>query len=436
VTARDLVIGEFLHQHVCDRAGVGLRFDPQGPRPIDFSNPVGTFVAESPHLNNAVARANRLAHLFTAAANEGAFFRASDGRRENPSGLTTPNAGIWFVPRQDPIQENVPLARDLLRHLLPDLLFTGTGGPALRDIYLAHRLTREAMTLVLCEMALVDTLRRAGQGKDWKRRPAYTLFDDLEIHLADPSLFLPNLEKLLQAGVYLGVRGDDSGFRSILQSLGKPADLLERFLDRYAPAFAEEYRRAARVWNNLENQADFYRRWWEAVRPLRDAGQLNLQTVEEFSAGLGLGGDIVDRVARHLFETRLRPLLERPAVQPAGPETQLGRAFFRWMMGQAGLFVWFDPVPESRVYLENLRQFLITTGPCLDLGTIDRLRRYVDQFVDLLLERNLISPGDSQAYREVFPLYPPTGLLPDEAGPRPDLAALARRLLLRQTAGT
>ena len=334
------------------------------------------------------------------------------------------------MPKKDPVHEITFMAHDFGHFLLPDLIFTGAADDSRRKVYVIARMMSEAVTLVLADMLLVDTLRRGGVEYDWGKRRIYPLFADLGLDLDPGPNFLPTLERLLRANVRYCLRGDEGGYRELLAAAGKGDDHLKRFTEKYLPFFVEDFRWTQRNWQNMAAHAAFFGRWWPQVEPLRTRAGLALETIDEFAARLDpRDGDLIDRVFARLFRTRIAPVFTEPA--PEVPrEVQLGRAFTRYLLGQLGLMVAFPFVAESAVYLDRLRGAVLADEGRLDVEAIDRLRGFYEQYVDLLLARNLISTDDARTYREVYPLFPPVFAHYDEQGDfYSDLAAVSRRLL-------
>jgi adenylate kinase len=435
ISSRDMVISAFLRDHVYYKEAINLRFNPQEQaRPIDFGNSVAAFVRRNPHLNNEAIRRSPLAGLFPAVVNEGVFFRAPVNRREKNYWLPGLNAGIPFVPKKDAIHEITYMAHDFGHFLIPDLVFTGDTSPAHRTTYVAYRMMSEAITLVLADMLFVDTLRRSGHPYDYSRRQIYPLFEDLGLDFSGEEHFVADLELLLKANVRYCLRGDDSGYRELLRARGKDDANLERFKAKYMPFFVEDFRWTERNWSNMAPHAELFRAWWQGVSPLRGAGGLRLETVDEFVRHVeGRGGDVVDRVFDRVFRTIVRPVFQQP-VTLVSPEEQLGKAFFKYTMGQMGLFTKYNFLPEASVYQMRVRDYLLQTGPRLDLETVNRVRGFYEQFVDVLVEKSLISLDDALTCKEVYPLYPPFYVFYDgQEGFYPDLARVSRRILFDET---
>jgi hypothetical protein len=294
----------------------------------------------------------------------------------------------------------------------------------------------EAVTLVLADMLFVDTLRRSGHEYEYSKRQIYPLFEDLGLDFSEEEHFFANLELLLKANVRYCLRGDDAGYRELLGARGKGETNLERFKAKYMPFFVEDFRWTERNWSNMAPHAGQFRAWWRSVSPLRSAGRLRLETVDEFVRHVeGEPGDVVDRVFDRVFQTILRPVFQK-RLTPVPPGEQLGKAFFKYMMGQMGLFTKYHFLPEAEAYETRVLDYLLRIGPSLDLETVDRVRGFYEQFVDVLVDKSLISLDDALTYKEVYPLYPPFYVFYDEQeGFYPDLARVSRRILFDDDAG-
>lgn len=430
VSSRDMAISQFIKDNIYYPQRVNLRFNPREQnRPVDFGCSVSDFIRSNPHLMNGAAKTSGVANLFRAVVNEGVFFRAPENRREKNYWLPGLNAGIPFVPKKDAIHEITYMAHDFGHFLIPDLIFTGKATDANRRTYIAYRMISEAVTLVLADMLFVDTLKRSGHEYDFAKRKIYPIFQELKIDLSNRENLLDNLRDILACNVRYCLKGDDSGYRERISANGGNLAALEQFKEKYMPFFVEDFRWTERNWRNMTNHAARFERWWLQAAALRDEGALALETIEEFHAALDPEKDLVDQVFERVWNTRIAPNFGKD-VELVSKEEQQGRAFFRYMSGQIGLFSEFDFVPEAARYSNKIKERLVESGPSMSLEEIDRVRGFYEQFVDILRDKNLISLDDSATYKEVYPLYPPFFVFYDEgAGFYEDLAAISKRIL-------
>lgn len=433
VSSRDMVISAFLRDFIYYDSLVDLGWDPQRPeRTIDFANSVAAFVAKNPHLQDPRVAACGLANVLEAVLDEGVFFRAAKNRREKNYWLPGLNAGIPFVPKKDPIHEITHMTHDFGHFLIPDLIFTGTeAAPEARRVYIVHRMIGEATTLVLADMLFVDALARSGEDYDWTTRRIHPLFLDTGVDLSDPARFKDELRRLLRANVRFVLRGDDAGYRALLAESGKSTASLERFREKYAPFFVEDFRWTERNHAHMSSRRDELRRWWATAGPLRDRARLRLETIDEFATALPEGGDLVDRVLERVLATRIEPAFAGSAA-PLPAAERLLRGFLRYMLGQLGVFFRFDFVPEAATYRDRIVRFLEDAAARreIDLARIEAVRGFYEQFIDILKEKSLISLDDALTWTEVYPLFEPFYVFYDEGfATYEDLAAVARRIL-------
>lgn len=409
-SARDMAISRFLLDRVYYRRRVDLAATPRSPsRTIDFADDVGAFVAGSRWLGHPALARTGLDRALAAVIDQGVFFRAAKNRREKIYWWPGLNAGIPYTPKRDEIHEATFMMHDFGHFLLPDLVFTGAGGPRERAVYVAYRMISEAVTLVLADMVFVDALRRAGVDYDWTRRHAHPLLVATGIDFADPDRQMRDLEALLAANVAYCCKGDDSRWRALLARAGASDAALVDYQQKYAPYFVEDFRWTARNWETMVGRAEEFARWWQDTAPLRGLADLGLETVEDFAAALdreGGEGDLIDRVFARVLRTRLAPAL-RGEVATATPDERRERAFLRYMIGQFGVFARFDDVPEAGLVRDRLVGFLAGHRGRLGLPEIARARAFYERFVDGLAERHLATLDDAATWREVFALVEP-----------------------------
>eukprot|EP00913_Durusdinium_trenchii_P000486 g444.t1 len=89
----------------------------------------------------------------------------------------------------------------------------------------------------------------------------------------------------------------------------------------------------------------------------------------------------------------------------AGLEESLFRAFARYMMGQCVLFARFNFLPEAETCHKEILQVLTeaarnSSPPRLGEEELHRARSHYESFVDLLLERQLITLDDAKTFKE------------------------------------
>lgn len=403
-SSRDMAISRFLLDHIYYAAPVDLRFSPQQQRrTVDFDAPLDPLLREHPLLNGPEARRYGVDRLLRAVERGGVFFRAAKNRREKIYWWPGLNAGIPFTPKKDAIHEITYLVHDFAHFLQPDLLVTGPLSPRARAVYVAYRMISEAVSLVLADMLFVDSLARGGVDYDFSARRAHPLLVAAGLDLAAPGALLPGLYRLLRANVAYCVRGDDGPWRELVGERGGEA--LAAYRTKYAPFFVEDFRWTVRNVEGMAGRPDEFARWWSLVAPLVEAKPLGLMTVDEAVALVG-EADPVEALFEWVFAHKIRPVFEGP--EPEVPaEERRERAFFRYMIGQMGLFARYHFVPEAAPHGARIVEFLRAHAGRLGAAEIARVRAFYEKFVELLASRNLISLDDEATYREVFPLFEP-----------------------------
>lgn len=405
LSARDLVIDDFVREHLWYRRPVGLRWTPvEQARTIDFTVDPAAFLAGHPVWGRLPA-AHPLRGVVGHVVADGLFFRAARNRREKNYWLPGLNAGVPFVPKRDDVHEATYMVHDLCHFAFPDLLFDGQGGRAQHHVYVVHRMMSEAFTLVLADMLFVDALRASGLDYDWTRRRIHPLFASLG--LGDPT-DLSQLRRVLWANARFCLAGDPSAY----VALGADPAALAAFRDKYEQFFVADYRwthqNFASMGERLGGRAPA---WLALIAPLRARLPVATDTVGELTAALveeGVDPGDLDALIEAVFARYLARLEALWGAPP--PDDVLARrlthGFTRWLCGQLALCVVFDLVPESAYYAARLRD-AVAASPTLDLAHAQRLRGFFDQYVDLLHERRLISADDRAVFREVYPAFAP-----------------------------
>ncbi len=418
-SSRNMVLSDFIRDRLHYREVVHLDFHPLSiRRPIDFSCSVLDFVRSNPYFNNTAACEIGLNRLFLRVALDGVFFRAAENRREKNYWLPGLNAGIPLVPKKDAIHEITFMAHDFCHFAIPDLVFTGVHSEQHRRVYIAARMMSEAITLVLADMLFVDTLSRSGIEYDFSKRRIYPLFEAVGIKLDDPRSLQANLKALLKANAAYCLRGDDSPYHELIRSHGGDFGALEAFKEKYMPFFVEDFRWTDRNWTTMVGRSEVMQEWWRQVAPLRERGQISIDTVEEFTARLDPVGDLVESVFEQIFAERIAPFLAQLAepveIGEAAAARATGKAFYRYMLGQLSLFAEYGFLPEAQRYREKITASLYEKGSDFNQEEIQRVRGLYEQFVHLLCERNFLSRDDERTYIEIYPLFPPFYVFYDE----------------------
>ncbi|CAK9022325.1 unnamed protein product [Durusdinium trenchii] len=282
------------------------------------SESVASFVSQNDYFNNEVAKRCGLTRAFVAVANNGAFFRSAQSRRELNYWLPGLNAGICltlgcpvkqqgipFVAKKDAIHEITFTAHDFGHFLIPDLVFTGNTSTNARRTYIIYRMMSEATTMVFADMLFVETLRLSGYSYDWSKRKIHPLLVETGVKPFEGlSHFFTEFQKLLEANVEYCLMGSTQKYLDLIQrnrgqlEAGQSQAVLEEFKAKYMPFFVEDYRWTSANFQNMAARADEYRRWWQLAAPVVKAGRLDrmehgigLESVDDHMEAIGISSD-------------------------------------------------------------------------------------------------------------------------------------------------
>lgn len=267
----------------------------------------------------------------------------------------------------------------------------------------------EAFTLVLADMLFVDALGRSGLGYDFTTRRIHPLFASLGLDaLGDPAA----RRALLWANARFCLAGDPGPY----EQLGADPAALAAFRAKYEQFFVADYRWTTQNFRSMGDRLGGRAgAWLELIAPLRRRLPSPSETIGELTDALaaeGVGAGDLDGLIAAVFRrylARLETLLATPPPPDAAARCR-AHGFLRWACGQLALCVVFDFLPESAYWARHLTHTLSGEPPldrALDRATIEQLRGFFDQYVDLLHERHLISADDRAVYRELYPAFAP-----------------------------
>jgi hypothetical protein len=415
-TSRCLAVSKFICDEIYYPSPINLNFNPQKQNgTIDFQNDPADLLKNNVYFNNPLARQYGLTNMFHTVLNRGVFFRSAKNRREKNYWCPALNAGLPLTPKKDLIHEITFMAHDFGHFLIPDLLYTGTHNAKNQQIYITYRMMSEAFTLVLADMIFVDSLEKSGFEYDYSKRKIYPLFKEFEIDLTQSELYLTHVKKMLRASVDYCLMGDDSGLDQLSIKYRNKSQNLQFFKEKYMKFFCEDFKWTKQNYNCFKNSSDELKRWWELVKPLRDKAKLDTETIEEFSKKINLQTDcLIDSIFNELFHRVSEVLQKEPVTIVAFSQRQL-KAFFRYMMGQLLILVRYELiVKEAKVFQRIIIQYLTEIKNEIRMENIDYCRAILSDFVDILLDKNLINYDDAQTYKEIFPVFEPSFAYYDE----------------------
>ncbi len=434
LSARDLVISDFVQEHLWYEERINLRWTPvSAQRSVQFSLDPIAFIDQHAYYRMLPSE-HPLRAILDRLLEDGLFFRSAKNRREKNYWMPGLNAGVPLVPKLDDVHEATFMFHDLMHFAFPDLLFDGQISAAHRAVYIAHRMMSEAFTLVLADMVFIETLAQRGVDYDFDKRRIHPLLRSLSRELLDAlSRNEPEaLATLLHANTRYCLLGDEAPYLS----LGADRGALDRFRAKYEQFFIADYEWTA---NNFASMAarmgDKAQAWMTLVSPVIRKLPFQMTTVSEALRSLteaGVNPAEPEALVEGLFERyreRLWSLLQ--GARGTGEELRAQcrtHGFKRYAIGQSAAFVTFDFLPESAHYSERLLRAL-ETQTTLTLEDVQKYRGFMDQFFDILCDRKLLSDDDRDTYKEVYPFFSPCYVAYD-VKPTEQLKVVSRKILL------
>lgn len=415
-TSQGIAVSKFICDEIYYAPPINLNFNPQKQNStIDFRNDPANFLKDNIHLNNPLAVQYGLTGLFRTVLNRGVFFRAPKNRREKNYWCPALNAGLPLTPKRDVIHEITYMAHDFGHFLIPDLLFTGVHNALNQQLYIIYRMMSEAFTLVLADMLFVDSLKRSGFEYDYTKRKIYPLFEECELDLSQQDLFFDHIKKLLQASVNYCLKGNDENFYMLSKKHRLHSPALDNFKEKYMKFFCEDFKWTRNNYNYFRNNADESARWWDLVNPLRRIAQLDTESIEEFAGKIDVSNEcLIDTIFNELYQ-RVSTILSSKFVKIDSFEVRQRKAFFRYMMGQLSILVRYEHVvKEAKVFQKMICDYLTEITHSISMDDIDFCRSLLSDFVDILLQKNLINYDDAETFKDVFPVFEPSFAFYDE----------------------
>ena len=395
LSARDKVISQFLMEHVWYSKLVNLNWDAQDlDKSVDFNlNPVD-FIENHKFYSKLQGLPRQ---ILNGVLKEGFFLRSAKNRREKVYWLPGLNAGIPLTPKRDSFHEATFMMHDFCHFAFPDLIFDGSVNPEDRRIYIMYRMMSEAFTLVLADMLFVDFWKSEGFDYDFKKRRIYPLYEE-----ADDKA----LDKILEANARYCLLGD----RKPYLNLGVSEETFTSFSDKFEQFFVSDYHWTAQNFENMKSKSHFIESWLQNLGDLPNQLGVPFQTVSDFKKVLTEEGtDLQDVEALfqaifHHYLTRLQNLLSVDDDDKPLRDVCVSKGFLRYMMGQSAIFARFDFLQESKRYQDKIFSELRKE---MDLDRIQKVRRFYEQYLSLLEDKDFISTSDKETYSQVFPLFDP-----------------------------
>lgn len=431
-SSRDQVISDFIKDTIYYKDRLSLSFSNLSTkRVVDFEARVADLVDENEYYNNSFAVKYGYRRLIEHTINMGAFWRSAQNRRQNTYWCPGLNGGIPVVNKKDDkIHEDVFRAHDFGHYVVPDLIFTGNDSIWHRRAYVAYRMISEATTMSLADMLFVHALKTSGIDYDFSKRRIYPLFVALGLSFDEPEKFLENLKIVVRANFMYCLQGDDSEYKRLLKLNGQldeqtgTAECLERFKEKYAPFFVEDFRWTEHNYDNMVQKGEDLRRWWDAVAPLRAFDDVPMTTVDDFLKSLeeserhkhvfddprDPNNSFVLAVFDQVFDTVIAPVFESEPPKVSNSQL-LFRAFVRWITGQLAICSKYALVYKESIEVQKEIIAMVVEASAdknaFSINLIDKIRNKFEVYLSALVERCLISKDDESTYAEVYPLFDP-----------------------------
>ncbi|WP_419420744.1 hypothetical protein ACNVED_05465 [Legionella sp. D16C41] len=416
-TSQAMAVSKFICNKIHYARPTNLNFNPQEQQSsIDFCNDPAIFIRKNSYFNNPVAKQYGITNLFYIVLNRGVFFKSAKNRREKNYWCPPLNAGLPLTPKRDLIHELTYMAHDFGHFLIPDLLYTGKHTVENQQIYIIYRMMSEAFTLVLADMMFVDSLKKSGFEYDYSKRKIYPLFEEFDIDLRQTSDFLKNIKKILSALVQFCLKGNDSGLYELSKKYRHGSNNLELFKEKYMKFFCEDFKWTKHNYQCFKANSKELKKWWKLVKPLRDEGNLAIDTIEEFSLQLSTfhPDDLIDNIFSILFQ-RVGESLQYKTECLDNFGKRQRKALFKYMMGQLLLFVRFEEViKEAKDYQKMIIDYLVEIKEEIKMENIQFCKTVQNDFIALLLDKNFINYDDAATFKDVFPVFEPCFAFYDE----------------------
>ena len=324
------------------------------------------------------------------------------------------------------------MAHDFGHFAIPDLIFIGNNSVRHRKAYIAWRMASEATTMALADMLFVDSLCKSGVQYDFNTRKIYPLFLDLNIDFLEKSKFVENLKKVIRANFDYCLTGEDAKYKELLKD---KSENLIKFEEKFMPFFVEDFDWTEHNYDNMQKRSEEMKRWWDNIQPIRQMSYLNLKSIDDFLDDLANVDDehFIDQVFEIIFEQKVRPVLEQEAELL--PEAiRLSRAFTRYMAGQMAIFSKFHFLPESAEFQNKILKLLVENENKMDLDIIKTIRSVYEEYLAILVKKNLLSKDDQTTFAELYPLFDPHYVSYDQSlDSYEDLKSVSKRIFALET---
>ena len=426
ISARQHTISDFIETYLRYKDLVTLKHHHlKLTRPIDFGERyfrLTEFVQQEKHLSNQFVHQWGIEKLRNAMLNEGLFPKAAWSRPVK-NYFSPPFSGLPLTAKKDEAEETIFMTHDMLHHLICDLICDTEPSKAHFNIYSAWRMTSEACTLVLADMLYADSLIKSGVDRTYVDKRIYPLFEAIMSaqKIPDPDKMrneekIKFIKKLLFANVRYALLGDDSEWRALLlQADGKiSADHLSRlkaYKDHFGKFFIGDNAWTRANFDNMQKRHESLSEWVNNIgkETFRKANIPLLSDVYELLTPLKIDLDnynnVVNAVFNAIFDTKIRPHLERDNVDFEDDTLLQSRAFRRFLIGQASLFSRY-PTPLNLAHIKEAIFSRLKNDAPFSNTEQDEIRSSIKQYILGIEGLRLMSKEEALNAIDCAPVFP------------------------------
>eukprot|EP01080_Neovahlkampfia_damariscottae_P005368 gene5368-9176_t len=411
ISARDMVLSKYIKDRFYYKKKLDLNFEPlQLEGSIDFSKSVSDYLKNHDLFTNEWTEKFKLSNMFEEMANRGVVFKSSKNRREKNYFSTLVNPAIPLVAKRDRVHQSTFMAHDLGHFHILELLYTGEEETELQKlVYITYRMISEAATMMIADVLFAESLKRSKIEYEYQQRKIHPLYSESNLDI-DRDGVVNVLKKLIKANVEFCCKGNEEEWKKLLGDNFET--VFGRFKQKFEPFFIEDYRWNVENYENMSKRKKTMKIWWNEIKPMRDlTPDVPMYSIDDFIVLMTEKLEkksaiptekIVDLVLETMMEKVILPVFEKDKVEPFPNDRKLYNCFLRYMIGQFALFSQHDSLSETKIYRDNLLQFLREKSKTksISLKEIKNAMKFYSSYVDILLSKNLISLDDSLTYKE------------------------------------
>jgi hypothetical protein len=381
ISSRDLNVSKLIKEHIYYKQRIKLYYDNYIPQTgIIFDYNIPQKFTNLPRF---------LSNILNVTLNNGLFLRSAKNRREKLYWCPGLNSGIPFVPKSDdPVHESVFMFHDITHFNIPDLIFDGVISPQHKYVYVIYRLISEVFSLITADMVYVDHLQ--------KKEIPYTTSDKRHIYQIWEYLNPQSNEDIIS--IYKIIYQ----YLFLNQSAYAEVDQFKEFKSKYDVYFLDDYKWTSDNWSDMVQYSDVFHQWY--FDNIELFNELQLQTTSQF-LNIFKYNLSHQKIFEYMLEIFIKSNLEGNAsITLDDSNLRLARSYKRWVLGQLLIFYKFHFVTEAVNY-KNAIKILLKTNV---INNFSKIKKLFEEFLGLLLNKNLIDYDDYETYKTVYPLFKPT----------------------------